>query len=522
MPHLIITFHSRRTELDVPEDRRLDEILLGAGYLVERQCAGRGACGRCKVIAKGKLSKTTDLERLRLGPDDLSAGWRLSCQVTVLGEAEVKLKSDTVHSDKIFGKAPPSKELPERMGLALDLGTTTVGAFLIDLATGRVIAGNAVLNKQSSFGADVISRLEKSEEDREIFARLARESLVAAIDGLRLAKSVRKRIEKAVVVGNTAMHHLLLGLSTDRLRVRPFEPSDTETRRDVDIGLGIKTWIPPVIGGFVGADTLACLAYFGIDQGAPPSMAADLGTNGEVMVTDGRRILVSSTAAGPAFEGVNISCGTRAVPGAVVRAKWHNPSGGKKHGKIIFETVSRKFPAVGLAGSGLLSLIRLLREKGIIEESGRLIDPEKDVLGLVSRGKDGKTISLGEDICLTQGDVREMQKAKGAVRACAEALLNKLGMAPCDLKKVYLTGSFGGRIDVQDVLDLGVLPPVDPGRVISVPNGAGLGAALFLDKDEFNRAEQLARRVEHLALFESQSFIDQYIANMALCAQPIR
>jgi len=519
MPRLIITFQERLSEIEAPRDGRLDEILLGAGYLVERQCAGRGTCGRCKIVAKGELGEVTGNEKERLGAALLAGGWRLACQVTVVGDASVELKSDIVHSDKIFGKAPPLKELPARLGLALDLGTTTVAAFLIDMETGRVIAGHAVLNMQSSYGADVISRLEKSEAEGRLLAELAKESLIGAIDGLKLSKKAKERIGKAVVVGNTAMHHLFLGLATGRLRVRPFEPADLDARRELDVGLGFKAWIPPVIGGFVGSDTLACLAYFGFERGATPAMAADLGTNGEVMVSDGERILVSSTAAGPAFEGVNISCGARAAPGAVVRVRWHDDPTVKSD-RIIFETIGEKYPPIGLAGSGLLSLIRLLREKGLIAESGRIIDPEKDVYGMVGRGKDGKRISLGKDICITQDDIREMQKAKGAVRACADALLDNLGMKPGDLKRVYLTGSFGGRLDVRDVLELGVLPPVEPGRVISIANGAGLGAALFLKEDEFNRAEQLARRVEHIPLFDSQSFIDNFIANMVLRSQP--
>jgi uncharacterized 2Fe-2S/4Fe-4S cluster protein (DUF4445 family) len=366
---------------------------------------------------------------------------------------------------------------------------------------------------------------------------LALSSIVQAIDALKLSRRVKARIEKATIVGNCAMHHLLLNLPVNTLAELPFEPYSTAAVRQPD-GLfsdtfppGAKVALPPLIGGFVGSDALACLIHYGFDRAPAPMAAIDLGTNGEVMVTDGKRIVVASTAAGPAFEGVNISCGTRAVDGAIVKIKLDESSG-----NAAITTIG-EHPPVGLTGSGLLDLICELRRTGVIERSGRFAKDHPvfgDRLGQDHRGvrrflitDEGVDLSSAESLedaeqvplYLTQHDVRELQKAKSAIRAATDILMAQLGLAPSDLTRMILTGSFGSQLNVNAVVNLGMIPRVALDVVEPSANGAGFGAALMLDDDEFARGERIAAAAQQIDLDLDAAFNQRYVESMDLPGQ---
>ncbi|MEJ2446423.1 MAG: ASKHA domain-containing protein [Anaerolineales bacterium] len=268
-------------------------------------------------------------------------------------------------------------------------------------------------------------------------------------------------------------------------------------------------------------------------------LAIDLGTNGEVMVTDGERILTASTAAGPAFEGVNISCGSRAVDGAITDLTLMD-------GDFQLTTIGDAEP-VGLTGSGLLAAVAAFREVGLIEESGRinpdceeyaakirngtqgalekvpadasLPQPCLDYLMKISRDDQGsKRIKLAadQDLYLTQLDIRELQKAKGAIRAAVDVLMSDLDLDPEDITRVILTGSFGGQVDIQSILAIGMIPPVNPEIVETAANGAGFGAAMFLSEKGFALGEELAQRAEQVDLDTNTQFQEYYINGMRL------
>jgi uncharacterized 2Fe-2S/4Fe-4S cluster protein (DUF4445 family) len=310
---------------------------------------------------------------------------------------------------------------------------------------------------------------------------------------------------------------LLAQLPVNTLAVLPFQPHHKAAMRDATALMGgifpagAQVMLPPLIGGFVGSDALACLAYFGFDRPAGPMAAIDLGTNGEVLVTDGRRILTASTAAGPAFEGVNISCGTRAVDGAIVGVTL-------EEGKFAFKTIANE-PPVGLTGSGLLNLVYELRRAGVIETTGRIVEHPPLFADRIDKDGHGvRRISLIPDrhLTLSQWDIREVQKAKGAIRAAMEILLAQLDLQPADLERMILTGSFGGQIDIDTVLALGMIPPVRREVVKTVANGAGLGAAMFLSDDGFALGEALAARAEQIDLDQDPDFNLHFINAMTL------
>jgi uncharacterized 2Fe-2S/4Fe-4S cluster protein (DUF4445 family) len=521
MPGLTIIIGDQIIESSADNDALLGDVITHLELPLEQPCAGLGTCGKCKVLSEGGLASPDEIERKHLTEGELAVGTRLACRARISGEAKVVLAPIAVYSNKIFkasNRYKHQRDVP--LGLAIDLGSTTVAAFLTMLDDGQVCVAGASLNQQSIYGADVISRIAAAlgdEAHKERLQRLAISSINQAVDSLNLSVRIHDRIEKAVVVCNPAMHHLLVKLPVDSLGVMPFQPFNTgaiynsTTLLDGILPGPVKVSFPPLIGGFVGSDALACLSYFGFDQATAPQLAVDLGTNGEIMLTDGDRILVASTAAGPAFEGVNISCGSRAVNGGVTKVSLDGDA-------LLLETIGDEDP-VGLTGSGLLSAIYTLRMAELIEPDGRInrgsalqklvVDPGAGNMASISLAPMG-------NLRLSQMDIRELQKAKGAVRAAIDILMGDLELRPEELEKVILTGSFGGQVDVQSALGIGLLPTVAPQVVKNIPNGAGLGAASFLSEKGFERALLIAERAEHFDLDLNAQFFHRFIDALAL------
>lgn len=523
MPNVTVIYGEKEQTTAVEAGSLLGEAIAATGLPLEQPCAGRGTCGKCKVMVEAGISPPDEIEAKHLTRGELALNNRLACRARVIGEARVVLAPIVVYSNKIFRSSYRYRSSDAPLGLAIDFGSTTVAAFLTMLDNGEVCAGGAGLNQQSVYGADVISRIAAAiaaPENAERLHRLALASIVQAVDSLNLPKRVYDRIERVTVVGNVAMHHLLARLPVTSLAAMPFQPVSREAQRDAAELMGgifppgAQVSLPPLIGGFVGSDALACLAYFNFDRPPGPTAAIDLGTNGEVLVTDGRRILTASTAAGPAFEGVFISCGTRAVDGAIISA-------GIEGEELKLETIGGAEP-VGVTGSGLLKLVHEFRNAGVIETSGKIAAAPPSLASRVETAADGgRRIRLTDDgrLGLNQWDVRELQKAKGAIRAAVDTLMARLDLAPADLDRMILTGSFGGQIDIQSALSLGMIPPVDAGKVQTIANGAGLGAAMFLDDAGWALGMELARRAEQVDLDRDSSFISRYVGAMRLAPE---
>jgi uncharacterized 2Fe-2S/4Fe-4S cluster protein (DUF4445 family) len=537
MNQVSVSYGADERSITVADNTPLGEAIIATGLPLEQPCAGRGSCLKCKVIAQGQLSPLDEKEEEGLTEAEKAADYRLACRARVQGPVTVTLAPIVVYSNKIFRACNDYRRAGVPLGIAVDLGSTTVAAFVTTLDEGKVCLGAAGLNQQTAFGADVISRMAAAQQGPEAAERLsmlALSSIVQAIDALRLSPRIKERVEKVTIVGNCAMHHLLLRYPVDTLAELPFQPyatasvhNGTELFGDT-FPAGARVALPPLIGGFVGSDALACLAYYGFDRAEGPMAAIDLGTNGEVMVTDGERILVASTAAGPAFEGVNISCGTRAVDGAIVGVK-----ADPENGLFELETIA-DHPPVGLTGSGLLDLICELRRNGVVDRTGRfardhsvfeqrMSEDERGVrrLLITDKGVDLRGAESLEDatevpLYLTQHDIRELQKAKGAIRAATEVLMARLGLQPKDLTRMILTGSFGSQLNTEAVVGLGMIPPVDLDVVEPSANGAGFGAALFLNDEEFARGERIAAEAEQVDLDLDADFNRRYIESMEL------
>jgi len=520
MPKVTVVYGDKESVVEAEQGSLVGEAIAATGLPLEQPCAGRGTCGKCKVLAESGVAPPDEIEYEHLTPGELALDNRLACRARIEADARVVLAPIVVYSNKIFRSSNRYKSGNSPLGLAIDLGSTTVAAFLTMLDSGEVPAGGASLNQQTVYGADVISRLAaalESDTNANRLHRLALASINQAVDSLKLSDRIRNRIERITIVGNVAMHHLLARLPVEGLARMPFQPYDRTAIRDAGYLMdgifpeGVKVSLPPMIGGFVGSDALACLAYFDFAHAPAPMAAIDLGTNGEVLVTDGKRILVASTAAGPAFEGVNISCGSRAVDGAIVAVSLQGSD-------LHLKTIADEAP-IGLTGSGLLSAIYELRKAGVIEENGRIPEAPPVFTGRLGRDWHGaRTIPLTPDgsLSLSQWDVRELQKAKGAIRAAMDILMGALGLQSDDLDRMILTGSFGGQVDIDAVIELGMIPPVRREVVETIANGAGLGAAQFLSDDGFSMSIELANQAEQVDLDLDPDFIQRYVNAMVL------
>ena len=521
MPNVTVVYGEEEKIIQAESGSLLGDVIAETGLPLEQPCAGRGTCGKCKVLVEEGVGSPDDIELENLTPGELALNNRLACRARINEDSRIVLSPIVVYSNKIFRKSSRYKrEKDVPLGLAIDLGSTTVAAFLTMLDNGEVAAGGGGLNQQTVYGADVISRLAAATNDETNAKRLHRLALASinqAVDSLKLSKRIRERIKRVTIVGNVAMHHLLAELPLDTLAVMPFQPYQADAIKDAtDLMGGIfpdnaHVSLPPMVGGFVGSDALACLAYFNFDNPPGPMAAIDLGTNGEVMVTDGDNILTASTAAGPAFEGVNISCGTRAIDGAIVDLKLEDD-------EIILTTIADAEP-IGLTGSGLLSTVYAFINAGVIDSTGRIQPAPARFAERIFTDDDGqRCIRLTEDgrLRLTQHDVRELQKAKGAIRASIDVLIEQLNLVPEDLVKVILTGSFGGQVDIDGILEIGMLPPVRREVVETAANGAGFGAAMFLSDEGFALGEKLAAKANQVDLDLDANFNMLYIEGMSL------
>lgn len=421
--------------------------------------------------------------------------------------------------------ADPSEPAAPLYGVAMDIGTTTIVGYLLDLATGRQLAAASAMNPQASFGADLISRLHAVLDDSANVDRL-REVVVGAAGRViqracREAGCAPEEVYEVTVAANTCMHHLFLGLDASALATSPFAPV---------VAHGLDLPVPevglpahprgnvhflPNVAGFVGADTIAGILASGLAQADGWKLLLDVGTNAEIVLGRRGRLLACSAAAGPAFEGGNVSCGTVARDGAVSRVRWED-------GRLRAETVGGS-PAVGVCGSGLLDAIHALTGLGVILPSGRLLPPDRWP-DLVRRGLrwseagDGVVLAEGDRlVVLTQADIRQLQLAKAAVRAGCETLMRTAGITAAELQEVLLAGAFGNYLDPQSVLALGMVPPIPASRLRSVGNAAGTGAKLaLLDRSARQEAGLLRDTVEYVELSLHPGFQDAFMEAMTL------
>jgi len=413
-------------------------------------------------------------------------------------------------------------------GLAIDIGTTSLAAALITLDDDRVAASGTSLNPQVAVGADVIARIKHASEDVEGAARLSRlvrDGLAALLGDLSNEAGCEARdVVTAAVAGNPTMLHAWAGVPLRGLGAAPYAAawSGEQHWRAVDVGLpihpGASVYVFPMIRSHVGADAVAAAVASGFDVETAPRILVDLGTNCEVIAGRGGRVVATSAAAGPAFEGVSIRCGLRAAPGAIDVISLE--PGGDVRCHVIGDG-----PAQGICGSGLIDLLAELLRVGVLAPSGymrkpaelpvparpfaqRVIENEGQAAFLVASAGDG----AARDIVLTARDVRELQLAKGSTLAAITLACRHLGFVPEDLEEVFVAGAFGNFLRKASLTRLRLVPRVDPERIRFVGNAAGVGARMaVLDRGVRARAAALARRTEYLDLATHPGYQDAFM-----------
>ncbi len=413
-------------------------------------------------------------------------------------------------------------------GVAFDVGTTTVVGYLWDLGQGRHLATASAMNPQASFGADVISRINYTMENKDGLEDL-HQAVVGVMneiidDLVQEAEVLRRDIYEVTVVGNTCMHHLFFKISPKYLALAPYvmawkDPLSAPAREaGLQVNPGAVVYYLPNIAGFVGADTVGVLLATGLDRTQKVKLVVDLGTNGEIVLGWAEEMLACSTAAGPAFEGGQISCGMRAAQGAIDHVRWDS-----EHGLQV-STIGGGFPR-GICGSGLVDAVAVMLRAGVLDTSGRILDPADVPEGAaryVVKGERGNEFVLSQGgpdgrgrVTLTQGDIRQVQLAKGAIYAGTRVLMEELGIEIGEISEVLLAGAMGNYFDKESARTIGLVPALPVERIRSVGNGAGAGAQMALCSiKERRRAEEIARKVQHVVLSKSPRFNQEFMEAM--------
>jgi uncharacterized 2Fe-2S/4Fe-4S cluster protein (DUF4445 family) len=516
MEHFKITFKPDGSQILIHAGATILDAASQAGIILNTVCGGKGLCRKCLVniepahqqVQACQYRIQTDLI-VTVPPASRFFEQRiLTCGI----DAQPQIQPDIYRN---YLQIAPDKTI---FGLAVDIGTTTVVAKLIDMKSGDCLAVQADTNPQSRFGDDVISRIAYAGTD-EGLAELQK-LIVSCITDL-LARCCEKaavdadRIYEICIVGNTTMNHIFLGLPVEQLGRAPYSAFNLEAK-DIPAGqtaLGINPAgnIHTVenIAGFVGADTVAVALAAGIGSAEKMSLIIDIGTNGEVVLGTAGRLFAASCAAGPALEGARISCGSRASEGAIESVVVNEAD-------IVLDVIGGG-PARSLCGSGLIDAAAVLLDLGIIDPTGRFTEPQK-LRRLLSAKIFSRIIeqngqpafilaSSGQKVVLTQQDIRQMQLAKAAIRAGIRLLQKKIGIGDDDIEQLFLAGAFGNYIRAESALRVGLLPAVPPERIHFVGNAASSGAQLILVSSQMRKlAADLARRIEYVEIAHQPDF----------------
>ena len=476
----------------------------------------------------------TDIVRLLDEIDDFEATVSLAAMrhlPKALRESDFKVTAVFIEQELI--EIEPGDTTSIRYAIAFDLGTTTVVATLLDLNTGAPVAVASMLNKQQPFGADVITRISTTMLDPEGLNKLrslAQQTLSELTEEVIAEAGIdRKNIYEVALAGNATMTQIVLGIDPEPLGVAPFimasavYPNVRATELGLDIHPLAKALIMPSLGAYVGGDIIAGALASGMDRDKRLRLFIDVGTNCEIILGDGERILATAAPAGPAFEAASIKCGVRAAAGAIETVK-------VKDGQLVIGTIEDT-PAIGICGSGLVDACAVLVELGLLDKSGRFV-PEDVAKTVAPQLSDRLTILEGERIFvltwgkeignpsdaifLSQRDVRELQFAKAAIATGWSLLVEEFGIQETDIQQVLLAGSFGSYLSPASAIKIGLVPKISVLRIISAGNVAGEGAKMvLLSAQERNGADALLEQIDYVELSDRADFNDKFVERLA-------
>ena len=538
-------------KLEAPRGETILEALQKADLRIDGECGGLGKCGTCKVKVLSATKPLSREEKELLDEAEIEQGIRLACRNRVEKDLVIQMEEMDSHGlnhqilaagtrsvfqlDPLIDQRSVSLERSHQegglYGLTFDLGTTTLVGKLIRLADGKEVDAVSRLNSQSKYGADVISRIKYVKEQpsglRDLSDLIIRDLNQITEQLLETGDIKASDIFVVVAAGNTTMQHLLLSLNPTSIAHAPFAPvtTDAQILRAADIGITLHPealfYVMPVRSGYIGGDLVSMIIASGCaEQDDKIALGLDLGTNGEIFLGNRKRLVTCSAAAGPALEGARISHGMIAKEGAIEKVY-------VKDGNLHYQVIGRVKPQ-GLCGSGLVDLVAVLLEQGIIDHGGLIQPPPREIevelRDRVIQGDEGVynfLVATAEEaidqkpIHFSQKDVRELQLAKGAVAAGVQILMEEMGIGIMDIDMVYLAGAFGNYIHPQSALRIGLIPKVDPRIIHAIGNAASTGASMvLLAKGYWKMANDLARSIEHVELSTRPDFNEYFIENL--------
>lgn len=486
------------------------------GIFLTAPCGGLGSCGKCRIqIIEGYIP-ASDWDQKHLTQKEIENGVRLACKIFGNVSAKIRLLSYEndmkilSYEENTFRDDFSKGDLAAGKGcvIAIDLGTTTIAGCLIDYESGNIISSNTGINHQRIFGSDVISRINAANQGEgpaltESVKEDLRQLIEHLIDTIKQSENIISRI---AIAGNTTMVSLLMGYPVNNLGAYPFKAHNLETIYTDTVKLfGLKDRIDivifPGISAFVGGDITSGLLALDFDKSHSLNAFIDLGTNAEMAVGNRNGIMVTSAAAGPAFEGGNISWGRASTAGSICHAYSQN-------GRLMLKTIDNK-PMTGICGSGILSLMSELLKNGVVDKEGRL----DDVYGK-SGYPLGRTIQ-GERVTFTQNDIRQLQLAKASIRAGFEILLKNYGAEYQDIDKIYIAGGFGSNIDSKWAVDIGMLDEKLLPKIVIAYNTSLKGCRTYLLSENGDERLKAIRAIsKEVVLSLDPDFNDVYLRAM--------
>ena len=477
MAILTVIQNGKTTEIPFEGTPLVSELLEKAGIYAPHPCGKKGTCKKCKAQMSGSVSNNDNL----------------TCQTRLLGDAEViLLSSDAIEQIQQGNKNSFEviSPLSAKYGAAIDIGTTTVVLNLCDLKTGAVLTNCAKLNSQTAIAADVMGRIDAALKGK---LGILQNQILADIDELiksacKKAKIAYGDIDSMVITGNTTMLYLLTGKSPESLATAPFE-ADELFGFETEI-LGKKTYLPPCMNAFVGADITCAVLSSNMTKSDNTSLLCDLGTNGELALWKDRKLFVTSTAAGPAFEGVGISCGCQSIEGAIDKVELIDS-------EIKVHTINNA-PAKGICGSGLIDAVAVFLQTEAIDETGAADD-----------------LILCDNLELTDKDIRVFQLAKAAVAAGMQTLIQKSGITPGDIGSIYIAGGFGAHLNMESAIKTGLILSELKNKEAVLGNASLTGATeLIFDTYKISKLKILADNSQHINIGGDPLFNENYIEQM--------
>jgi uncharacterized 2Fe-2S/4Fe-4S cluster protein (DUF4445 family) len=531
------------------------QALRRGGYEIEGPCNGQGICGKCRIRVENPADVLQTPHRRISETDAREKGIRLACRLIPPGDITVHLPDDfsvdarILEGEHLGGiELKPAAVVVSRKdaywlqyagedsevilqkweaqfsakGLAIDIGTTTLVVTLFCLVTGKELSTASSINPQTQFGHDILSRIQKGStaEGLAEVAGVVRKELNRLVQAAcKKSNTVVDEILDVVVGGNTTMLTLAAAINPEPLGRLPFtvdiKAGVSYAAKDfgLDINPAGRVYVPPIVHAFIGSDITAGVLACGCLEKKKPSLFVDIGTNGEMGINNDGRFIVASTAAGPAFEGMGVSCGIRAVPGAVEAAYFDGET-------IDIKTIDAQ-PARGICGSGIIDIMASLLKAGVVNPAGRIKTPEQkeDLQASVAEGlmliDDQPVFNIADSVYFSQADIRQLQLAKGAIRTGIDMLMSEANVTAEDLEDITLAGAFGYHLRPDSLATIGLIPDKLARKVRFAGNTSKTGCAMMLiDASLREYLEKQVQRVEHLPLAEKISFQELFIANL--------